>query len=174
MPAGTALVCSDIERYLGEEEERVHALRGISLTLEAGTVHAVVGPSGCGKSTLLYIPRPARSSRSRRGRNRIAGCISLVPKLHLGTREQNRLSEVSTACKATASSSRIRTNCALANSLGCEWSEVCRQQRHGDSGAGMDLDPEMSLLAATSLSIYRDVMGTSSVPGKAGTSSQIL
>ena len=40
MPAGTALVCSDIERYLGEEEERVHALRGISLTLEAGTVGA--------------------------------------------------------------------------------------------------------------------------------------
>jgi lipoprotein-releasing system ATP-binding protein len=50
-----ALRCQDIERYLGEEEERVHALRGISLTLEAGTVHAVVGPSGCGKSTLLYI-----------------------------------------------------------------------------------------------------------------------
>src|SRR6186713_334640 len=50
-----ALRCNDIERYLGEEEERVHALRGISLTLEPGTVHAVVGPSGCGKSTLLYI-----------------------------------------------------------------------------------------------------------------------
>jgi lipoprotein-releasing system ATP-binding protein len=49
------LRCEGIERYLGEEEERVHALRGISLTLEAGTVHAVVGPSGCGKSTLLYI-----------------------------------------------------------------------------------------------------------------------
>jgi lipoprotein-releasing system ATP-binding protein len=49
------LRCAEIERYLGEEEERVHALRGISLTLEAGTVHAVVGPSGCGKSTLLYI-----------------------------------------------------------------------------------------------------------------------
>lgn len=55
MPAEPALRCSEIERYLGEEEERVHALRGISLTLEAGTVHAVVGPSGCGKSTLLYI-----------------------------------------------------------------------------------------------------------------------
>ncbi len=49
------LRCSDIERYLGEEEERVHALRGISLALEGGTVHAVVGPSGCGKSTLLYV-----------------------------------------------------------------------------------------------------------------------
>ncbi len=55
MPVEPALRCTDIERYLGEDEERVHALRGISLTLEAGTVHAVVGPSGCGKSTLLYI-----------------------------------------------------------------------------------------------------------------------
>ncbi len=49
------LTCDSLERYLGEEESRVHALRGVSLSLEAGTVHAVVGPSGCGKSTLLYI-----------------------------------------------------------------------------------------------------------------------
>ena len=49
------LTCDNLERYLGEDESRVHALRGVSLTLEAGTVHAVVGPSGCGKSTLLYI-----------------------------------------------------------------------------------------------------------------------
>ncbi|MFN2507461.1 MAG: ABC transporter ATP-binding protein [Chthoniobacterales bacterium] len=49
------LTCTDVERYLGEEEARVHALRGVSVTLEAGTVHAVVGPSGCGKSTLLYV-----------------------------------------------------------------------------------------------------------------------
>ncbi len=55
MQAEPALRCRDLERYLGEEEERVHALRGISLDLEAGTVHAVIGPSGCGKSTLLYI-----------------------------------------------------------------------------------------------------------------------
>src|SRR5207248_1439832 len=50
-----SLTCHDIERYLGEDESRVHALRGVSLDLESGSIHAVVGPSGCGKSTLLYI-----------------------------------------------------------------------------------------------------------------------
>jgi lipoprotein-releasing system ATP-binding protein len=48
----------DTECYLGEEESRVHALRGVSLDVEFGSTHAVVGPSGCGKSTLLYILGP--------------------------------------------------------------------------------------------------------------------
>jgi len=55
MKGDISLSCHDLERYLGEEEERVHALRGVSLDIEAGSLHAVVGPSGCGKSTLLYI-----------------------------------------------------------------------------------------------------------------------
>jgi len=55
MKGEISLACRDLERYLGEEEERVHALRGVSLDVEAGSLHAVVGPSGCGKSTLLYI-----------------------------------------------------------------------------------------------------------------------
>src|SRR4029453_527072 len=55
MNSETCLSCEGIERYLGEEEERVHALRGVSLDIEPGSVHAVVGPSGCGKSSFLYI-----------------------------------------------------------------------------------------------------------------------
>jgi len=55
MNSEICLSCEAIERYLGEEEERVHALRGVSLEIEAGSVHAVVGPSGCGKSSLLYV-----------------------------------------------------------------------------------------------------------------------
>ena len=46
MSSEACLSCEGIERYLGEEEERVHALRGVSLDIEPGSVHAVVGPSG--------------------------------------------------------------------------------------------------------------------------------
>ena len=53
--AEVALLCEGLERFLGEAESRVHVLRGVSLRLEPGYVHAVVGPSGCGKSSLLYI-----------------------------------------------------------------------------------------------------------------------
>lgn len=55
MKPGAVLGCQDLERYLGEDESRVHALCGVSLDIEPGSIHAVVGPSGCGKSTLLYI-----------------------------------------------------------------------------------------------------------------------
>jgi lipoprotein-releasing system ATP-binding protein len=55
MKTDVCLSCQDLERYLGEDESRVHALRGVSLDIVAGSVHAVTGPSGCGKSTLLYL-----------------------------------------------------------------------------------------------------------------------
>src|SRR5437899_6697085 len=57
MNSDVCLSCEGVERYLGEEEERVHALRGVSLKVEARRFYAVVRPSGCGKSSLLYILR---------------------------------------------------------------------------------------------------------------------
>jgi lipoprotein-releasing system ATP-binding protein len=50
-----ALACMGLHRFLGEAESRVHVLRGITLNIPTGQVHAIVGPSGCGKSTLLYV-----------------------------------------------------------------------------------------------------------------------
>src|SRR5688500_14462454 len=62
------LSCRDLERYLGEEDTRVHALRGVSLYLEPRSVPAIVGPSGCVKSTLLYslglLDRPDSGTRT--------------------------------------------------------------------------------------------------------------
>jgi lipoprotein-releasing system ATP-binding protein len=54
-PAGIALRCEGLHRYLGRGEGRVHVLRGVSFAARAGHVTAIVGPSGCGKSTTLYL-----------------------------------------------------------------------------------------------------------------------
>ena len=51
-----ALVVGDgIEKVYTGGDTPVHALRGVSFTIDRGDFVAVMGPSGCGKSTLLHM-----------------------------------------------------------------------------------------------------------------------
>ncbi len=51
----TILRATDLAKDFPMRGETVHALRGVSLEVEAGSYTAIVGPSGCGKSTLLQL-----------------------------------------------------------------------------------------------------------------------
>lgn len=45
----------DVHRTLGEDEMKVHVLKGLNLTIRQGEFCSIVGPSGSGKSTLMYL-----------------------------------------------------------------------------------------------------------------------
>ncbi|GAA1972763.1 ABC transporter ATP-binding protein [Isoptericola halotolerans] len=56
-PGGTttALTAQDVSRTFGTGAAKVHALRAVSLSVEAGELLVVRGPSGSGKTTLLNV-----------------------------------------------------------------------------------------------------------------------
>src|ERR1700744_1771432 len=51
----TVLDMREITKTYGSGAAEVHALQGVSLSVAAGTMVAVMGPSGSGQSTLLTI-----------------------------------------------------------------------------------------------------------------------
>jgi Fe-S cluster assembly ATP-binding protein len=62
-------------------------LKGLSLTLNAGEIHAIMGPNGAGKSTLAY------TLGGRPGYEVTGGTVRLTPSRHAGLDPASRFSE---------------------------------------------------------------------------------
>ena len=49
------LQLENVEKYYGENENRVQVLKGVNGSIERGEICVMLGPSGSGKSTLLNL-----------------------------------------------------------------------------------------------------------------------
>jgi iron(III) transport system ATP-binding protein len=67
----------NLEKYFGEDKDRVHVLKGVSLDIPEGSLYTFLGPSGCGKTTTLRcvagLERPDGGSISIDGKNVYSG-----------------------------------------------------------------------------------------------------
>ena len=43
----------NLHKFYGSRDQKVHALKGVSISIAEGEIVGVMGPSGCGKTTLL-------------------------------------------------------------------------------------------------------------------------
>jgi len=85
------LQVKDLVKTYGSGEAQARVLRGLSLTLEAGEMAALLGPSGSGKSTLLTIlgtlMKPTSGSHSMLGQDLAAAddkALTTFRNLHIG------------------------------------------------------------------------------------------
>lgn len=85
------LQVEDLVKTYGSGEAQARVLRGLSLTLEAGEMAALLGPSGSGKSTLLTIlgtlMKPTSGSHSMLGQDLAAAddkALTTFRNLHIG------------------------------------------------------------------------------------------
>src|ERR1051325_10065891 len=66
-----------LQKYFGEDKERVHVLKGVSLNIPEGSLYTFLGPSGCGKTTTLRCV--AGLEKPDGGELEIAGVIANSP-----------------------------------------------------------------------------------------------
>src|SRR5512136_1452271 len=76
-----SIIAQDVTKSFARDGDQVEVLKGVSLTIAAGELAAIVGPSGVGKSTLLHLlgglERPT-SGAIRYGETDLAGLSDLA------------------------------------------------------------------------------------------------